>query len=118
MVLVGSHLVGHLSLPVSLQKLSQLAVLTFRDGLHQLSRFLFILIQNGVLELNNTHQESVRMNVQSLINKVETVLLRIIAQNELLFARLAVLHDSAANNIVNVASAVIENEALVADPGA
>jgi len=58
----------------------------------------------------------VREDIEVLVDEVETILLAIVAQNVLLFVRVAQLHDFAADEVADATSEVDESEAVGGDP--
>lgn len=80
--------------------------------------FLNLVIQNAGLEVHHWKKQAVSINVQVLVNKIETVLLAIVAEEVLLFVCVAKLHDLATNEVADAASNVDECEAICRNPQA
>lgn len=75
MVQVRRHLVCHLFLAVSFEELRKLAKLGLWNASFEGQSTLDVSIHDGSLKVEHRHEKSVRVDIECLVNQIETVLL-------------------------------------------
>ena len=71
MIQIRSHRICHLLLSICLKEFGELTKIRLWNLGHQCFRLKWLLIQNFILKVQYRHQQTMRMDVHSLIDQVQ-----------------------------------------------
>lgn len=116
MILVRSDVKGHFLPVICLQEPGQLSVLSLRNVFEEKLRTVLIIVQDGRLVVHHRQQEVVDDDLKVLVDKIKSVGLGVIAEEELFLVCVGQLHNLLSNQVENTSLDVGEDEAILADP--